>query len=176
MKQTQGLPLKEEAEKVVALVSCTLSGAGGSAGADVILKNNSQRTVTGVSLSFSGKDNTGAPSLIPTCTVLCPAVAPGETFAMRVPVPERWKHIKAEIRSFRSGDLVYTLSDDGSKICRRLGESELTFEERIRPVKKDGGRELTVGWRKRAVWLTLAGALLLTALCVLTAFFYLPPQ
>ena len=163
--------------RYIEVLACNTGIADQNGNASVTLRNNSPYTVTGVTLALFGTDASKAGSMIPPVEAVSmippveavsPPVPPDAEFRITIRVPERWSSFRAEVSAFRSGDLVFTRARGAADVRKRFEAFRPEFTTNIPSDKADREIALVPRWRKAAVWLTLAGAALVT---LLTVFF-----
>lgn len=152
--------------RYIEVLACNTGIADQNGNASVTLRNNSPYTVTGVTLALFGTDASKTDSMIPPVEAVSPPVPPDAEFRIAIRVPERWSSFRAEVSAFRSGDLVFTRARDATDVRKRFEAFLPEFTTNIPSEKADREIALVPRWRKAAVWLTLAGAALVTLLTV----------
>lgn len=149
--------------RYIEVLECNTGIADQNGNASVTLRNCSPYTVTGMTIQLSGMDANKTASMIPPIEAISPPVSPGAEFCVFIRIPDRWRSFRAEVSAFRSGDLVFT-QDDAANIRKRFDALQPEYTRIIPSGKDERETALLPRWRSAAVWLTLAGAALITLL------------
>ena len=153
--------------RYIEVLECNTGIADQNGNASVTLRNNSPYTVTGrhAGAFRDRREQGGLHDPARRSGTLRPFPRTRNS-RITIRVPERWSSFRAEVSAFRSGDLVFTRARDAADVRKRFEAFRPEFTTNIPSDKADREIALVPRWRKAAVWLTLAGAALVTLLTV----------